>query len=123
MYFPKTASTALVAGTFVVLSSGQLVGATSSTTSVLGVLRKNIASTDSDYASTTLVPVEVPIEKYVTWLADFTATFSASQIGTKCDLTDSGHVNTGSNTYNVVTPVGYISATKGLIILNGNYSN
>ena len=122
MYFPKTASTALSADSLVVLSSGYLVAATSSSTKILGVLRKAVASTDTDYASTTLVPVEVPIELYVTWYADITATFTAAQVGVACDLTDALTVNTGGTTHHVVTPTALISTTKGLVIINGNYS-
>lgn len=123
MYFPKTASTAMAAGSLVILTSGQLVNATSSSTKILGVLRKTTASTDSDYTSTTLIPVEVPIEQYVTWLADVTATFTTSQVGVACDLTDSATVNTGGTSHKVVTPTGFISATKGLVIINSTYNS
>lgn len=123
MYFPKTASTALTVGQLVILTSGQLVGATSSSSKLAGVCRKPVVSTDSDYASATLIPVEVPIEMNVTWLADFTATFSASQVGVACDLTDANNVNTGGTSHKVVTPTSLISATKGLVVMNGHFSN
>lgn len=123
MYFPKTASTTLSADSLVILTSGQLVAATSSSSKLAGVLRKAIASTDSDYTSTTLVPVEVPIEMNVTWLADFTASFTAAQVGVACDLTDQNNVNTGGTSHKVVTPTAFISATKGLVVMNGHFSN
>ncbi len=120
MYFPKTASTAMTAGALVALSSGQLILATSSTAKHVGVVRKTIATTDADYASTTFIPVEVPVELYVTWLADFTASLTAAQIGIACDLTDSATVNTGGTSHKVVTPVQFISSTKGLVVINAN---
>lgn len=59
-FWPKTASTALTIGALVTPSSGALVSAVTATTNVLGVLQTTIASTDSDYASTTQIPVLVP---------------------------------------------------------------
>lgn len=122
MYFPKTASTVLTAGDLVALSSGQLIDATSSTAEHVGVLRKTTASTDADYASTTFLPVEVPVELYVEWLADVTASMTAAQLGIACDLTDAATVNTGATSHKVVRPTQFISATKGLFVINSLYA-
>lgn len=122
MYFPMTASTALSKGTLVALSSGLLIAATSTTAAytIVGVLAKDIAATDVDYATSgRLVPVEVPIEKNVTWLADFSTTslVSTSHLGIPADLADSGNVNVGATTYKVAVPVQVISTTKGVVVL------
>ena len=125
MYFPKTASTALTAGTFVTLSSGQLVAATTTTAKILGVIRRGSAANDTygDYTSATMVPVEVPIQKYVTWLADFaTTTLTAAYVGATADLAAAGTVNVGATSYVPVTVAQFISSTKGLIWINATYA-
>ena len=116
-YFPKTASTALAADSLVALSSGYLIAATSSTAKHVGVLRKAVAATDSDYASTTLVPVEVPINDMVEWLAT-TSSAVAADVGNSVDLTDAVTVNRAATSHKVVTIVGIVSATVVRVVLN-----
>lgn len=123
MYFPKKASTAIAVGAAVIFDgSGYVTIATSTSAKLLGVSRKVIASTDTDYASTTLIPIEVPIENYVTWLAD-TASAVAADIGAAVDLTDSVTVNRGATSHHVVTITGVQSATKVFVVLNALYSS
>lgn len=119
MWLPVTPSTAITKGAIVSFSSGKLIAATSSTAIVshAGVIKKTIASTDSDYALDRLVPVEVPVEKGVLWLADFTATAAATTVGTEVDLTDSLTVNSGATSIKAVFHAGHISSTKGLVII------
>lgn len=125
MYLPVTTSTVLTVNTLVTFSSGLLVAATSSTAAadIIGVVRKTIASTDSDYATARSIPVDVPVERYTVWEADFTASFVAGDIGAECDLTDAGTVNRGASSIKAVRPVTVISTTKGLVWLkfNGSY--
>lgn len=115
-----TPSTAIANGALVAFSSGLLIAATSTTapSAIVGVLRKAIVSTDSDYASSRKVLVEVPVEKNVVWEADFTATLVTTDVGAFADLTDSLTVNRGASTYDVAQIIGYLSATKGYVILN-----
>lgn len=119
MSLPVTASTEIGVGALVAWSSGKLIAATSTTASsdIVGVLRKAITSSDSDYASERLVLVEVPVEKNVEWLFDGTS-LSTSTRGTYLDLTDSVTVNGGASTYDIVWHTGYVSATKGIGVLN-----
>jgi len=120
MWLPVTASTAITKQKLVAWSSGKLIEATSTTPSynIAGVLKHTIASTDSDYATSRLVEVEVPVEKFVVWEADVTSGLATSSLGNYYDLTDGGHVATTASTYDIVQCVKYISATKGWFILN-----
>lgn len=59
----KKASTVMTANTFGTYdSAGRLQVATSASTSIQGVIIRPVAATDSDYASTTTVLVDVPRE-------------------------------------------------------------
>lgn len=120
MYLPVTASTELSYGALVAFDSGKLIAATSTTAGneIAGVLRKKIASTDSDYADERLVPVEVPVEMNVVWEADVTANLEAADIGLYQDITDSTHVDRTASTYDIAQCVKVISATKGEFHLN-----
>jgi len=121
LWFPKTASTAFTDGALVTLSSGYLIPCTSTTASVVGVCRKAVAATDSDYASTTSIPVEVPVEPSVEYEA-LTASATAANVGGSYDLTDSVTVNLSGSTYKIVNVVSVISATKVAVTLNTVYT-
>lgn len=120
MWLPVTASTAIAAGALVAWSSGKLIAATSSSNpySIAGVLKKTIASTDSDYASARLVAVEVPVEMNVEWEADVTSGLVAADIGLYQDLTDASTVNRAASSKDVVQCTTVLSTTKGEFILN-----
>lgn len=124
-WLPVTTSTALSRGELLTFTSGKLVAATAGTAAVaiVGVLQKEIAATDDDYASDRLVPVDVPVEKHCIWEADVTSGLVATDIGGEFDLTDSETVNRGASSVDVVKCVGRISATKGhfYVKLNGSY--
>lgn len=120
LWLPVTASTALSKDSLVTFSSGQLVAATSGTAAVdiVGAIQKAIASTDSDYATGgRLVPVRVPIQKFTEWEFD-TSSLSATDVGGYVDLTDASTVNRAASSTDVVYVTKYISATKGLGVLN-----
>lgn len=121
MYYPWAASSgAISAGSLVALSGGYVIAATSSTVCAytIGVLRHAIATTDSNYATTHDVEVEVPVEKNVVWTADVTATMVATDVGLYCDLTDALHVNRGASTINIAFCTKFLTTTKGEFILN-----
>lgn len=120
-WLPVTASTAITKGAVVSWASGLLIAATSSTTALshAGVIKRTIASTDSDYAtSARLVPVEVPIEKNVWWIADFTATLVTTDVGAEIDFTDSLTANRAASSVDTCIIKGYISATKGYVMIS-----
>jgi len=115
MLLPVTTSTALTKDTLVTFSSGLLIAVTSSTAAadIVGVIRKTIASTDSDYATARLVPVDVPVERYTVWEGD-TASAVSTDIGVETDLTSAGVVNRGATSVKAVRMNKLLSATKGL---------
>ena len=117
IWMPVTASTAIAEGTLVTKSSGLLVAATSTTAAanVCGVLRKAIAATDDDYAtSARLVPVEVPVERLALWEFDVTSGLVIGDCDGDVDLTNGATVNRSASTYDIVRPVQVISTTKGI---------
>lgn len=120
MWLPMTVSTAVSVNSLVSFSSGRLIAATTTTAGnvIAGVIRHAIVSTDSDYATTRDVEVEVDVEKRVVWEADVTATLVVADVGLYCDLTDASTVNRGATTYDIVQVIGFISTTKGLVHLN-----
>lgn len=123
MYFPKTASTAYTEGSLVTLSAatGYITEATSSTTKILGVIRRTVTSASTDYALNSLVPVEVPIEKFVVWEALCGATAVYTDVGKTCDITDALTVNRGADTHHAVTVVELISTTKVGVMITAGY--
>lgn len=119
MYFPKTASTAIPLGAAVVLSSGQVALATSGTANILGVSLRAVVAADTDYASTTLIPIEVPVEKAVEWLVPVsTGSATAASVGVTYDLTDSAGINVSSTSQNAVVVTRFISATQVAVVIN-----
>jgi hypothetical protein len=125
MQLPVTPSTVLSEGAILTFTSGKLVAAGAATTAAntVGILKKAILSSDSDYASDRLVSVLVPIEPHVVFEADVTSGLVATDVGGEFDLTSSTHVNRAASAVDVVKCVGVISSTKGLFFvkLNGSY--
>ena len=124
--FAKLASTAIAVGTPVSFTSGYLAQANLASVRIAGVSVKNIASTDGDFASATLIPVIVPGEEDI-FEADVTGTATQGNVGKQYDLTQpnggtAANVNLSGTTYKVVTVVGFISASKVLVKFNGNYA-
>lgn len=122
---PVTASTAISAGALLTFSSGRLVAATAGTTAanIVGVLKKTIAATDDDYASTRDVSVIVPVERHVEWEADVTSGLVAADVGLEQDLTDASTVNRGASSVDIVKCQKVLSSTKGIFLvkINGSY--
>lgn len=116
-WFPKKASTAFNVGDLVYPDgSGAIQPADATSGEHLGVILKKVVSTDSDYASTTMVPVDVAGPDDI-FEAD-AAGLTAAKVGTYMDLTDAATVNGAATAKNVVLMVGYISATKGLFVVS-----
>lgn len=120
VYIPVTPSTAFAVDTLVAYSSGYLIPATSSTAALahVGIIKKAIAATDSDYAVARTVPVEVPVERNVVYEAPVTSGLVAADVGLLVDLTDAGTINRAASTYDAAQVVKVISSTKGHFILN-----
>jgi hypothetical protein len=122
MYFPNTtgASGVIAKGDLAVFSSGAIIPATASTTAELtvGVAAEAITATDARYTTAGLIAIEVPVEKWVVWEADVTATHEVGDIGGYFDLTNAGTVNRAASTENIVFCTNFISTTKGCFVLN-----
>lgn len=58
-HFAKTASTALDENSLVDIASGYVAAGADNDTNMLGILRQEVAATDSDYASATKKPVQL----------------------------------------------------------------
>jgi hypothetical protein len=126
VWLPMTTSLALTKGTLVELTSGRVAAADAdeAATEIRGVLAKTIASTDADYASARLVPVEVPIERHVVWEADATGfTAGGTNEGVEYGISDSGTVDQTETTADAFLVTEVLSATKvrGFLKINGAY--
>lgn len=90
-YFKKKASTAFINGALCYIdTNGFLVPATASSVNHLGTIQKTIAATDADYASTTMVPVDVA-RTVDLFIADVSAgTVAQTAVGAYYDLNSTG---------------------------------
>lgn len=114
-YWPKAASTEFANGALVYDNgSGAIIPADSTSGDHLGVVAKVIASTDSDYASTTKIPVDVARENDI-FAVDCGGAATTSLIGTFIDLTNSYTANEAASSKDALLVVGYISASKLLV--------
>ena len=120
---PKTASTAIAYGAILAFDgSGGLTPASSTSKLLVGISRKAVVSTDSDYASATLLPYTVLREGAEYEMDVYSGTaLTAAMVGNSYDLYDSSLLNVGGTTHKVVTVTGYISATRARVKFNGNY--
>lgn len=120
-WFQKKASTAFSANSFVdatASSTGTVQPATSGTTKIIGICLKKIASTDSDYAAKTKIPVAVPLSSESECIADVTGTLTVAMETEDFDLSTDLLVDQAATTQNVVRLVQFISATKGVFTIN-----
>lgn len=119
-WLPVTTSTAFTKGDIVAWSSSLLIPATSTTAAniLVGVIKKTIASTDADYATARLVPVEVPLDKMTQWRGPVTSGLVAADVSLWVDLTNAGTINRASSTYDAAQVVSVISSTEGVFVLN-----
>jgi len=119
-WYPKVASTAFTNGALVYADgSGAIQPADSTSGDHIGVIQKTIASTDSDYADTTMVPVLVPADdtEWDATVASGTA-LTTAMVGNRYDLSDSLELNVGATAKQVVTVTKFISATKARVKIN-----
>ena len=127
VYLPWTIGQTVAETGLVALSSGQLVPAIAGTAAaaIVGVIKAAITSASDVYTTQGDVGVEVSIEKYVEFECDVDDTHSLAltDIGSFFDLSsESGYTNNtvdaGESTEGVFQCVGFISASKGIFVLN-----
>lgn len=118
-WWPKAASETFSPGDLVYADgSGAITKADATSGDHIGVIQKEIAATDSDYASNTLVPVLVPLDD-TEWIVEVgTGTATAAMVGNKYDLKDANEVDVSAQSKNVVTITKFISASKVVVKVN-----
>ena len=108
-YFPKVASTVFAVGDLVAFNgSGQITPAVAGTTTgFVGICKKAVVSTDSDYAANTLIPVDlIGVGEDNEFIVDANGAITASLIGTYKDIiTNAGTISNSvaTNTHVVIT--------------------
>lgn len=119
-WYPKAASTALSIDSLVQFDgNGEIIASTTSSLDNIGILRKAVVSTDSDYASLTLVPVEVPLSPQCEVEFDVTTgTLTAGDVGLWIDLASATAADQSASAHDIILVTKCISTTKGLGILN-----
>jgi hypothetical protein len=124
-YFPKKTSTTLTLGGLAQPDgSGRATVATAGATRILGVLQVGAASTDSDFATATRIPVILPQESDE-FEVDLTgATFVDTYIGNNCDIDATGlYADLSATSHNQLTVLRQGSSTsKAIVKINGAYS-
>lgn len=124
MYFRKKASTAFAVNSFVAFETNGGAGdpiepADASDTELLGICLKEVASTDSDYADNTRIPVAVPLDKAAELEGDVgTGTLTVADEGLEMDLKDADEADQSASTTDVLVCTRFISASKGRFIMN-----
>lgn len=103
--------------------SGAIIPADATSGQHAGIITKTIASTDSDYTSTKVVEVIVPQDDNIFEVDVSTGTFTTSMIGNTYDLASSTGIDVSAQSKNVVTIVGYKSATIALVKINAVVAN
>jgi hypothetical protein len=112
-WYPKTASETFSVNDLVYLSSGTLTKfADAVDQPPLGLIQKTVAATDSDYASTTKVPVLIGNEN-TEYLCDIgTGTGATTEVGTWVDVDDEESIDVNANTYEIFFVTRHISTTQ-----------
>jgi hypothetical protein len=127
IWLPWTIGQTVTIGGLVALTSGQLVPAIAGTAgaAIVGVMRHAITSTSDEYTTQGDVEVQVPVESNVEWIVDVDDTHALvlTDIGSFMDISsESGYTNdtvdAAESTEDVFQCVGFVSATKGIFVLN-----
>lgn len=124
MYPRKVASTAFTPNNLVAYEGNGATGdpvepADASDTLILGIGMKTVASTDSDYASNTRIPVLIPRDKASTMKCDdVDGTMVVADEGLLVDLTNAESANRAASTTDVLFVRQFISATVGIFSIN-----
>ena len=118
--YKKKASTAFSNGAVCELdSNGFLAPATASSTinGICGIIMQDIASTDADYASATMVPVDVPRRMQDLFIADTVTTVIAqTDVGETVELVNSLTIDVGNTVNNPLVRVEKILASSKVLI-------
>lgn len=116
-WFPKIASTRFDLGDAVVFNTvGTIQPVVAASTTVIGFIKRDVRSTDTDYATTALVPVQtcVPYDEVE---IDCSATVTSAMIGTTRDFSNASTLNTTSaGSLNIVRILRIGSTTSKAVV-------
>jgi len=127
IYLPWTIGQVVEEGGLVGMTSGQLIPQVNdgAAATCVGVIRHAVTTATDVYTTQGNVEVEVPIELNVEWIVDVdtVAALVLTDIGSFFDLsivsgTLSSAVDTSQTADDIFQCVGFISATKGIFVLN-----
>jgi len=121
MYFPRPASTTFAEGDLVYFNtSGQVIPADATSGQHVGVIKKAVATTDTDYATANvLVPIEVPLDRWTLWTVP-TSGAVAADVGNQIDLTDAGTADRSAGAKDALLVTGIVSATEIIVTILSN---
>lgn len=120
-YWPKKASTTITANSLLAFDTGTVTPASASTTRVGGIALVSVASTDSDFAANTRIPVLLPQEDNE-FEADVTGTLTTAMVGEARDLSTALLVDAAGTSHNQVTITKFLSSSKAMVKINSAYS-
>lgn len=122
-WYPKAASTAFTNGALVYANgSGAIIPADSTSGNHMGVIMKDVATTDSDYASTTMVPVDVP-QDGDEFEVDTAADVTAALVGTNIDLSTSLVADGAASSKAVLFVTRFLGTRKLAVKINAMAAN
>src|SRR3990167_7237614 len=116
-WYQKTASEAFTFNDMVYLTTaGRLTRYTDGASApVLGLVQKTVVAADSDYASTTRIPVLIPDDNSIFLFDVDTGTAAQTDVGEYIDVDDHNGVDVGASTNNDVYVTQFISTTQVLM--------
>jgi len=116
VHMPKTASVAITAGNVVYTTSGKVSElSAASDERIAGISQRTVTSSDSDYASNTMIPVL--IDEDGLWEADLSSSTNTITNGAYLDFNNSSTVHVSNSTYDqfkVHNPSGATNRSKML---------
>ena len=118
-YFKKKVSTAFLNGALTTIdTNGFLIPANATSINHIGTILKTVASTDADYASATMVPVDVARTTDL-FIADVSAgTVAQTAVGAYYDLNATGDkVDLSATTTKQVFVQDILAATSQVVII------
>lgn len=123
-WYPKKASQVMAVGDLLYADgSGAVQIADATSGNHIGVCMKTIAATDSDYASTTMIPVLVPNDSTEWDVSVGTGTLTTAMVGNFYDLADETGIDVTAQSKNVVQVTKFISASKARVKINAMAAN
>lgn len=119
-YFKKAASTAFVNGALVYANAtGEIIPGDTTSGDHLGIILREVVAADDDYAEETMVPVDLVAPNDYLEVDVTNGDLAAADVGNTCDLEAGGaSIDPDLSLKDVVTIVGFISASKAVVIVN-----